>query len=64
MFLANFNKDKFLAKLGCYKNFGNGHKTEPVTVELTLETHFLNRRLYCLDEMRRIYFYVRLLSLY
>jgi hypothetical protein len=40
------------------------HETEPVSVKLTSETHFVNRRLYCLDEMRRICFYARLLSLY
>jgi hypothetical protein len=45
-------------------NFGNGHETELVTVKLTSETHSVNRRLHCLDEMRRICFYARLLSLY
>jgi hypothetical protein len=39
-------------------------KTEPVTVKLTSETHSVNLRLLCLDEMRRISFYTRLLSLY
>jgi hypothetical protein len=45
-------------------NFGNGHETEPVIVKLTSEVHSVNRRLHCLDEMRRICFYARLLSLY
>jgi hypothetical protein len=45
-------------------NFGNGHETEPVTVQLTSETRSVNLRLHCLDEMRRIYFHARLLSLY
>jgi hypothetical protein len=39
-------------------------KTEPVTVKLTPETHSVNLRLLYLDEMRRIYFYTCLLSLY
>jgi hypothetical protein len=39
-------------------------KTEPVTVKLTSETHFVNLCLLCLNEMRHICFYVRLLSLY
>jgi hypothetical protein len=41
-----------------------GMKTEPVTVKLTSETRSVNLRLLCLDEMRCIYFYVCLLSLY
>jgi hypothetical protein len=41
-----------------------GMKTELVTVKLTSETRSVNLRLLCLDEMRRIYFYARLLSLY
>jgi hypothetical protein len=40
------------------------HETEPVTVKLTSETHSVNRGLHCLDEMRCICFYARLLSLY
>jgi hypothetical protein len=39
-------------------------KTEPITVKLISEMHSVNLLLLCLDEMRRIYFYVRLLSLY
>jgi hypothetical protein len=39
-------------------------KTEPETVKLTSETHSVNPRLLCLDEMRRICFYMCLLSLY
>jgi hypothetical protein len=38
-------------------------KTEPVTVNSTLEMRVVNLRLLCLDEMRRIYFHVCLLSL-
>jgi hypothetical protein len=38
-------------------------KTEPITVKLTSETRSVNLRLLCLDEMRRICFYARLLSL-
>jgi hypothetical protein len=45
-------------------NFGNGHETEPVTMKLTIETRSVNLHLLCLDEMRRICFYARLLSLY
>jgi hypothetical protein len=39
-------------------------KTEPVTMKLTSETCSVNLHLLRLDEMRRICFYVRLLSLY
>jgi hypothetical protein len=39
-------------------------KTKPVTVKLSSETRSVNLHLLCLDEMRRIYFYTRLLSLY
>jgi hypothetical protein len=38
-------------------------KTEPVTVNSTSETHVVNLHLVSLDEMRRIYFHARLLSL-
>jgi hypothetical protein len=41
-----------------------GIKAEPVTVKLTSEMRSVNLRLLCLDEMRHICFYVRLLSLY
>jgi hypothetical protein len=41
----------------------NGHETEPVTVKLTSKTRSVNLHLNYLDEMRRIYFYTRLLSL-
>jgi hypothetical protein len=40
------------------------HETEPVTVKLTSKTRTVDRRLQCLDEMRRICFYAHLLSLY
>jgi hypothetical protein len=50
--------------LWAHMEFGNVHETEPVTVKLTSETKSVNRCLYCLDEMRRIYIYARLLSLY
>jgi hypothetical protein len=39
-------------------------KTEPVTMKLTSEMRSGNLCLLCLDEMRHICFYVRLLSLY
>jgi hypothetical protein len=41
-----------------------GMKTEPITVKLTSEMCSVNLRLLCLDEIRRIYFYARPLSLY
>jgi hypothetical protein len=50
--------------LGPQGTLVTGTKTEPVTVKLTSETRFVNLRLLCLDEMRIIYFYLRLLSLY
>jgi hypothetical protein len=40
-----------------------GTKIEPVTVNSTSETRAVNLRLLCLDEMRRICFHARLLSL-
>jgi hypothetical protein len=40
-----------------------GMKTKPVTVKLTPETRSVNPRLLCLNEMNRIYFHARLLSL-
>jgi hypothetical protein len=42
----------------------NGHETKPINVKLTSETRSVNLHLHCLDEMRRIYFHTRLLSLY
>jgi hypothetical protein len=39
-------------------------KTEPVSLKLTSETRSVNLRLLYLDEIRHIYFYARLLSLY
>jgi hypothetical protein len=42
----------------------NEHETELVTVKLTSETRSVNLRLHYLDEMRRICFHARLLSLY
>jgi hypothetical protein len=50
--------------LGPQGTFVTGMKTEPVTVKLTSEKRSVNLCLPCLDEMRRIYFYARLLSLY
>jgi hypothetical protein len=41
-----------------------GMKTEPVTVKLTSDTHSVNLRLLCLDEIGCICFYARLISLY
>jgi hypothetical protein len=52
------------ASLGPQGTLVMGMKTEPVTVKLTSETRSVNLHLLCLDEMRRIYFYARLLSLY
>jgi hypothetical protein len=40
-----------------------GIKTEPVTVNSTIEMCAVNLRLLCLDEMRHIYFHTRMLSL-
>jgi hypothetical protein len=50
--------------LGPQGTLVTGMKTEPVTVKLTSETRSVNLRLLCLDEIRRICFYARLLSLY
>jgi hypothetical protein len=50
--------------LGPQGTLVTGMKTEPVTVKLTSETHSVNLRLICLDEMRHIFFYVCLLSFY
>jgi hypothetical protein len=50
--------------LGAQGTLGTGMKAEPVTVKLTSEMRSVNLRLLCLDEMRHIYFYARLLSLY
>jgi hypothetical protein len=50
--------------LGPQRTLVTGMTTEPVTMKLTSETHSMNLRLLCLDEMRRIYFYAPLLSLY
>jgi adenylate cyclase class IV len=47
---------RLIKNLGCH--------TEPVTVKLTSEMHSVKRCLHCLDEMRHICFYARLLSLY
>jgi hypothetical protein len=41
-----------------------GMKTEPVTMKLTSKTRSVNLHLLCVDEMRHICFYARLLSLY
>jgi hypothetical protein len=41
-----------------------GVKTEPVTVKFTSEMHSVNLRLLFLNEMRRICFSARMLSLY
>jgi hypothetical protein len=40
-----------------------GMKTELITLKLTSETHFVNLRLLYLNEMRRVCFHTRLLSL-
>jgi hypothetical protein len=50
--------------LGPQGTLVTGMKTEPVTVKLTSETRSVKLRLLCLDEMRHICFYTRLLSLY
>jgi uncharacterized spore protein YtfJ len=50
--------------LGPQGTLVTGMKIEPVAVKLTSGTRSVNLRLLHLDEMRRIYFYVRLLSLY
>jgi hypothetical protein len=50
--------------LGPQGTLVTGMKIEPVTIKLTSEMHSVNLRLLCLNEMRHIYFYVRLLSLY
>jgi hypothetical protein len=50
--------------LGPQGTLVTGMKAEPVTVKLTSEMRSVNLRLLCLDEMRHIYFYARLLSLY
>jgi hypothetical protein len=50
--------------LGPQGTLVTGMKTESVTVKLASETHSVNLHLLCLDEMRCICFYVRLLSLY
>jgi hypothetical protein len=50
--------------LGPHGTLITGMKIEPVTMKLTSETHFVNLHLLCLDEMRHICFYARLLSLH
>jgi hypothetical protein len=50
--------------LGPQGTLVTGMKIEPVTIKLTSEMHSVNLRLLCLNEMRHICFYVRLLSLY
>jgi hypothetical protein len=50
--------------LGPQGTLVTGMKTDPVTVKLTSETRSVNLRLLCLDEIRRICFYVHFLSLY
>jgi hypothetical protein len=50
--------------LGPQGTLATSMKIEPVTMELTSEMHSVNPRLLCLDEMRHICFYERLLSLY
>jgi hypothetical protein len=49
--------------LGPYGTLVMGIKTEPVTVKSTSKTRVVNLRLLYPDEMRCIYFHVRLLSL-
>jgi hypothetical protein len=53
---------EMVVSLGPQGTLVTGMKIEPVTVK-TSETHSVNLRLLCLDEMRRICFYARLLSL-
>jgi hypothetical protein len=55
---------EMVVSLGPQGTLVTGMKTEPDTVKLTSETRFVNLRLLCLDEMRHVYFYPRLLSLY
>jgi hypothetical protein len=55
---------EMVVSLGPHGTLVTSMKTEPVTVKLTSETRSVNLRLLCLDEMRHIYFYARLLSLY
>jgi hypothetical protein len=50
--------------LGPQGTLVTGMKTESVTVKLTSETRSVNLCLLCLDEMRRICFFIHLLSLY
>jgi hypothetical protein len=49
--------------LGPQGTLVTGMKTEPAIVKLTSETCIVNLRLLCLDKMRHICFYARLLSL-
>jgi hypothetical protein len=49
--------------LGPRRTLVTGIKIEPVIAKLTSEISFVNLHLLCLDEMRRIYFYARMLSL-
>jgi hypothetical protein len=53
---------EMVVSLGPQGTLVTGMKIEPVTVK-TSETRSVNLRLLCLDEMRRICFYARLLSL-
>jgi hypothetical protein len=55
---------EMVVSLGSLGTLVRGMKTEPVTVKLTSETRSVNLRLLCLNEMRHICFYTRLLSLY
>jgi hypothetical protein len=50
--------------LGPQGTLVTGMKTEPVTMKLTSKMRSVNLRLLCVDEMRHICFYARLLSLY
>jgi hypothetical protein len=54
---------EMVVSLGPQGTLVTSMKTKPVTVKLTSETHSVNLRLLCLDEMRCICFYARLLSL-
>jgi hypothetical protein len=49
--------------LGPQGTLVTGMKIEPATVKLISETRSVNLCLLCLDEMKRICFYARLLSM-
>jgi S-adenosylmethionine:tRNA-ribosyltransferase-isomerase (queuine synthetase) len=61
--ITSHQSREMAVSLGPHRTLVTGMKTEPATVKSTSETRAVNRRLLCLDEMRRIYFHARLLSL-